>query len=135
MSKYRSGDILTGKRLGQDVRLISHLYVDGVKHWVFQKEFRGSDFKGGDVGVVGEGHIDAFYEKYSPDDQLTEGEVWLADHAVSGQINVFVARDVPEIGVRLWHAVRGTWSSRESWEGDCHLTNFRQATRNSGEKL
>lgn len=134
MGKYEAGDILTGKRLGKDIRLISHLHVDGVKRWVFQKGFEGSGFKGGDVGVINEEHLDAQYSGATFEDGLTEGELWLAED-VDGRTQAFVARSVRVVGVRLWNVADVTWSSYKGWTGISGYTNFRRPERANGEYL
>lgn len=138
MHNFELGDIVQDKTSKSKHRIVRSIMVSGELYWIIEgsKFFAGDFTHGGDVNLRKSSDLKMFYEPLPTfDDALTEGEIWLADHEESGQINVFVARKLPHTGVRLYHAVRGTWASRHTWSDLTGFSNFRRATTSRGENL
>lgn len=139
MNEFKQGDIIQGKTSKNKHRIARKVFVGNDLYWVTEgSKFFAGDWKpGGDVDLKDDDTLRNFYEPVPTfDDTLTEGEIWLADHEDSGLVNVFVARVVhANTGVRLHHAVRGTWASHETWGKLSGFTNFRRAIRSDGDYL
>lgn len=139
MHHFKAGDVIQGKTSKNKHRIVQLVEVSGENYWVTEgsKFFAGDWQAGGDVDLKDAETLKTFYEPVPTfDDTLTEGEIWLADHEDSGLVNVFVARVVhANTGVRLHHAVRGTWASHETWGKLSGFTNFRRAIRSDGDYL
>ena len=129
--------VLRSKSSSLKIKLVESVLVDDLVYWVYQcKNPETGSFKGGGVLITSEALLGLKYEAVAFEDTLTEGEVWLAYHDTDGLVHTFVARPIPGLkGLRLWHTVRGTWSSKRSWEEASGFLDFRRATMLSGDSL
>lgn len=135
MSDYKPGDVLVGRSLGREIKLVQRLAVDGEAYWVFQvKNLDANTFVNGQVSMGSEHSLAGCYDTQDFEEKLFPGQLWLAE-SNTGDTEAFVARKIPNIGVRLWNIVDVMWSDYASWTNVSGYTNFRRAARGNGKFL